>query len=263
MQNIRSDWRTSLPSCSSWAAERGQVPVGGGASFEVSHHDFSKFSNVPSVSLLVCIPSDTSGSWYHGQVNISLKEGAFEPSSPLCHSAELSNFMTNHNLLDNPALRLYSDGGPDHRLTYLSVKVALICLFLLHDLDYLIATRTAPHQSWWNPVKRVMSTLNLGLQCVGLEWHADDESSNWGTVKKHFGNHYWELTAAVMRPTCSLRRKSDLTKVPKLKEFLSHCTRECHYIFEVKNVVKNNAPLANHFNSQRKSLSKLSPFQTQ
>lgn len=70
---------------------------------------------------------------------------------------------------------LYSDGGPNHRLTYLSVKVALIFLFILHDLDYLIAARTAPHHSWCNPVERVMSTLNLGLQYVGLEQHAGDE----------------------------------------------------------------------------------------
>ena len=30
--------------------------------------------------------------WYHGQVNVTLKEGAFEPSSPHHHSAELANF---------------------------------------------------------------------------------------------------------------------------------------------------------------------------
>ena len=27
---------------------------------------------------------------------------------------------------------------------------------------------TAPAQSWKNPVERVMSILNLGLQCIGL-----------------------------------------------------------------------------------------------
>ena len=40
--------------------------------------------------------------------------------------------------------------------------------FLKLDLDLLCAARTAPSHSWRNPVERVMSTLNLGLQCVGL-----------------------------------------------------------------------------------------------
>ena len=68
----------------------------------------------------------------------------------------------------NSVLFLYSDGGPDHRLTYISVKLSLICLFLKLDLDYLGAGRTAPYHSWRNPVERIMSVLNLGLQCVGL-----------------------------------------------------------------------------------------------
>ena len=76
---------------------------------------------------------------------------------------------------DKHILCIYTDGGPDHRLTYLSVKVSLVCLFLLLDLDYLIAARTAPCHSWRNPVERVMSTLNLGLQCVGLERQAGDD----------------------------------------------------------------------------------------
>ena len=36
------------------------------------------------------------------------------------------------------------------------------------DLDYMCATRTAPHNSYRNPVERVMAVLNLGLQSVGL-----------------------------------------------------------------------------------------------
>ena len=65
-------------------------------------------------------------------------------------------------------LFLYSDGGPDHRLTYLSVKLALICVFVKLDLDYLCAARTAPYHSFRNPAERIMSILNLGLQSVGL-----------------------------------------------------------------------------------------------
>ena len=67
-----------------------------------------------------------------------------------------------------PMLLIYTDGGPDHRLTYLSVQLSLIALFLQLDLDVLIAARTAPCHSWANPVERVMSIVNLGLQCVGM-----------------------------------------------------------------------------------------------
>lgn len=67
-----------------------------------------------------------------------------------------------------PMLLIYTDGGPDHRLTYLSVQLSVIALFLQLDLDVLIAARTAPCHSWANPVERVMSIVNLGLQCVGM-----------------------------------------------------------------------------------------------
>ena len=63
---------------------------------------------------------------------------------------------------------LYTDGGPDHRLTYLSVQLSLISLFLKLDLDFLCACCTAPFHSWRNPVERVMSVLNLGFQSIGL-----------------------------------------------------------------------------------------------
>ena len=40
--------------------------------------------------------------------------------------------------------------------------------FLRGDFDLLIAARTAPQQSWTNPVERIMSILNLGLQGVAI-----------------------------------------------------------------------------------------------
>ena len=61
-----------------------------------------------------------------------------------------------------PLLLLYSDGGPDHRVTYHATKLALISLFIENDLDMLIVCRTAPNNSWANVVERVMSIINLG-----------------------------------------------------------------------------------------------------
>ena len=130
-------------------------------------HDFTKFSVVPSVVLLTEIPEEFSGSWYSGQVFVMLKEGAFEPSSPARHSTELATIIE-QRAANRHVLFIYSDGGPDHRVTYLSVKVALIALFVKLNLDYLCAARTAPYHSYRNPVERIMSILNLGLQAVAL-----------------------------------------------------------------------------------------------
>jgi hypothetical protein len=67
-------------------------------------------------------------------------------------------------------LALYTDGGPDHRVNYLSVEIALICLFLKEDRDMLVAVRTPPYNSWKDPAERVTSVLNFGAQGVGLMW---------------------------------------------------------------------------------------------
>ena len=152
------------------ATERGRrVLVRQNEMFQVGDHDFTKFSLIPSVSLSVDIPDDVSGSWYSGDVFIGLKEGVFEPSSPHRHMTELQDIIETKNLLSNKsALFIYSDGRPDHRLTYLSVQLSLIALYLELDLDFLCAARTPPCHSWRNPAERVMSVVNLGLQCVGL-----------------------------------------------------------------------------------------------
>lgn len=118
------------------AAERGKkVLVSRGTTFEVADHDFTKFSLIPSVSLVANIPQEVTDSWYTGQVLIGLKEGAYEPSSPLRHMAELDGALSKYDLLQGKSiLFLYTDGGPDHRLTYLSVKLSLISFFLSLDL---------------------------------------------------------------------------------------------------------------------------------
>ena len=65
-------------------------------------------------------------------------------------------------------MSIYTDGGPDHRVNFLSVQIALICLFLREDRDMVLAVRTPPYNSWKDPAERVMSLLNLGLPAVGL-----------------------------------------------------------------------------------------------
>ncbi len=144
-----------------------QVLTEAGTRFLVGDHDFTTFSIVPSVILSIEVPEDITDSWYSGQVYVGMKDGALEPSSPSRHMTELLSTIQ-IEASTKPVLFLYTDGGPDHRLTYISVQLTLISLFLTLDLDYLCAARTAPFHSWRNPVERMMSIVNLGLQCVGL-----------------------------------------------------------------------------------------------
>ena len=55
-------------------------------------------------------------------------------------------------------LCIYSDGGPDHTLTYLSVH-SPYGPYLNLDLDLLVAYRPAPNHSWRNPWQRNWSLL--------------------------------------------------------------------------------------------------------
>ena len=107
------------------------------------------------------------GSWYDGHVYVGFKDAVFKPSSPIRHATELHNLLVTE-MGTKSILLLNSDGGPDHRLTYVSVQLSLIALFWNLNLDMLIACRTAPSHSWRNPVERIMSIINLGLQCIGI-----------------------------------------------------------------------------------------------
>ena len=63
---------------------------------------------------------------------VTLKEAAFQPSSALRHATELSLWLTARIGLQS-VMFLYTDGGPDHRLTFVSTQLSLIALFLNLD----------------------------------------------------------------------------------------------------------------------------------
>ena len=76
------------------AVERGKaVLVSLDKAFTVSDHDFTRFSLIPSVALLVDVPSSPVESFHRGQVCIGLKDLALEPSSALRHATEFSKVM--------------------------------------------------------------------------------------------------------------------------------------------------------------------------
>ncbi|GBC33251.2 hypothetical protein GLOIN_2v1885121 [Rhizophagus irregularis DAOM 181602=DAOM 197198] len=136
-----------------------------------SDHDFTKLSLIPSVILLCKIPASISELFYHGKVYTSYKNTVFKPSSGIRHSTEFFSILSDHylNSTEIPPIMydLYTDRGPDHRITYGSVQVSLLCLFIRGNFDMLIAMRTAPAQSWTNSAERIMSILKSCL--------ADDE----------------------------------------------------------------------------------------
>ena len=84
-------------------------------------------------------------------------------SSPLRHCTELYKVMVGYSS-SPPILVLFTDGGPDHNVTFFKVQLALIALALHLDLDLLEALRTAPY----HPCERVNCILNIGLQAIGL-----------------------------------------------------------------------------------------------
>ena len=67
-----------------------------------------------------------------------------------------------------PIIILYTDGGPEHRSNFLSVKIALIALQKSLNADMLVAVRTAPRHSFRNPVEKVNCVLNIGLYGIGV-----------------------------------------------------------------------------------------------
>ena len=125
--------------------------------FFISGNDFSLMLVFLSISL--------------DQLDHSIPErcllDSFQPSSPIRHVTELEGILVNSSTA-SPTLLLYTDGGPDHRLTYVSVQISLICVFLSLDLNFLCAVCTPPYHSWKNPAERIMSILDLGLQSVGV-----------------------------------------------------------------------------------------------
>ena len=108
------------------AAERVLALVG--SSFKVGDHNFTKYSQYSTISFVDCRHFGRhpfSGSCYSGQVLVGLKDATFKPSSPKGHAAELGNILS-AVIQGRVVLLIYSDGGPNHRVAYVSIQLALI-----------------------------------------------------------------------------------------------------------------------------------------
>ncbi len=133
--------------------------------------------------MITNVPDGIEETFYRGQVNVTFKESVFQPSSSFRSVLEIqkSLIFNGFDARNTPHLYMMTDGGPEHRVNFESVKIPLILMFKQLQLDSMIAIRTAPGQSYVNCVERIMSILNLGFQNVALE---RDESPSDQEIKK-------------------------------------------------------------------------------
>ena len=106
-----------------------RVLVGKTEAFQVADHDFSNLSSIPTVILINHISESVEDSWYRGEPNFLLKITAISPSSALRNAREVAGVLiAKYGSIEQipPALIMYTDGGPEHRATFLSVKIAII-----------------------------------------------------------------------------------------------------------------------------------------
>ena len=96
---------------------------------EALDHDWHLSGLIASVALMTDTLETINDSFYRGEIHVTVKERIFQPSSPFRHMAELQKLLREggacdeHGHYKKPLLALYTDGGPDHRPTYLSVQV--------------------------------------------------------------------------------------------------------------------------------------------
>ena len=161
-----------------------QVLVACNEAFQVGDHNFSTISLIPTVTLINDIPESIEKSWYHGKACVGIKMTATDPSSALRNATEIAKVLINKYGSKEavpPILILYTDSGPEHHTTFLSVKIALICLQKFLNFDQVLAVRTAPGHSYRNPAEKINCILNLGLYGIG-------------SMRKHSTNPEFEQT---------------------------------------------------------------------
>ena len=85
-----------------------------------------------SVAFFPNIPSCVKDTFFSGCVIVTLKDKVLQPSNTKQHTAELIKIIMgtfSSQLKNARVIVITSDGGPDHRLIFLSVQVAMIAFF--------------------------------------------------------------------------------------------------------------------------------------
>jgi len=118
--------------------------VGVNPTLVANDHDFTKLSLIPSVIFFIDVLTTIEDSFYVYLFHI--KTPFFNLAMQLDIQLNFFNAIQLHYTFIPPILCLYTDGGPDHQITFGSVQISLICLFLCGDFD-LIALRIALYHS--------------------------------------------------------------------------------------------------------------------
>ena len=96
---------------------------------------------------------------------------ATDPLSALHNVMKVEDILTHcYQRKQNipPIIIFYTDGSPEHRSNFQSVKIALDALQKSLNADMLVAIRTAPGHSFRNPVEKVNCVLNIGLYGIAI-----------------------------------------------------------------------------------------------
>ena len=131
------------------------------------HDTDTKVKVTPSTTLVVEIPKEATETFCRGQVVSTLKNTIVQPSNPLRHAAEMRAALSKEER-ENPVRMIYSDGGCDHNIVHPAVQLSLLAMFLMDDLDALVAARCGPGRSYTNPAEKPHCIMNLGLQSITL-----------------------------------------------------------------------------------------------
>ena len=131
------------------------------------HDTDAKVKVTPSTVLVADIPEKATDSFCRGQVVCTLKDTIMQPSTPIRHAAEMRSALTKEER-ERPVRMVYSDGGTDHNIVHPAVQISLLALFLIDDLDILVAARCCPGRSYTNPAEKPHCIMNLGLQSITL-----------------------------------------------------------------------------------------------
>ena len=160
-----------------------------------------KGSITPAVSLLYKVPGTIDRSFYRGTPIVTLQHSVFQGSNSFRSILELNRAIINiiepEKLANLRYFFMITDGGPQHNVTYESVKIPLSLLFKELKVDILIAIRTAPVQSNVNIAQRMMSILNIGYQNVALEREpspSDDSIKNAKILKIYVNIQILKMT---------------------------------------------------------------------
>jgi hypothetical protein len=116
-------------------------------------------------------------SFYRGTPTVIFKNQLFEPSSATRHAVEELNTI---EMLENSVkeiMVMYTDGGPDHRKTFITVILADMAQWLVDDFDILVHFRTPAGLSIRNPAERLMSVPNMSLYGVVCSRHKLSEEN--------------------------------------------------------------------------------------